>query len=413
MRIVVVSDHLDRGGAAIACNRLCEALAGNADTQVHRFTVSVSPNATQARFALTQGLGRRIEGFFNLTEHRSLARAASLLRHRVTAKRLAHLVWWFQPEVISLHNLHGADLPLKSIALALADKPVVWTLHDMWSFTGRCAYAYDCTQYVTGCGATCPTAGEYPALPPDRIASAWRAKQGFLGNGRRLAAACPSAWLAGVARSGLWAQRPVETIPNGLPLDVFYPVEKKAARLALNLPTEGLLGLIAADYLKERRKGGDLIAAALAAAAPANFGLVTMGHAKGLTLGSIPVHPLGYVSDDAVKRLAYSAADLLIHPAPVDNLPNTVVEALACGTPTAAFRTGGLPEMVLPGETGWLSERISVEDLADCLRRAFADLQGGVRLGNACRQLAEKRHSLPVMSAAYLDLFQRTVRPTA
>jgi glycosyltransferase involved in cell wall biosynthesis len=197
-------------------------------------------------------------------------------------------------------------------------------------------------------------------------------------------------------------------LPNGLPLDVFFPVEKRAARAALGLPLDGLLGLAAADYLVERRKGGDMISAALTAAARRpDFGLMTMGHARGLVIEGVRMHALGFVSDDTVKRLVYSAADLLIHPAPVDNLPNTIVEALACGTPTVGFRIGGVPEMVIPGETGWLCASLGADALGVQLRQALDQLAAGVRLSDLCRARAVANHDALGMARAYLALFKQ------
>jgi glycosyltransferase involved in cell wall biosynthesis len=402
VKILAVSDYLQQGGAAIACERLSVALKA-AGADVHRFAFLGSPSERSA-VPYSAGIGARLEGFLSLAFAGKNPPLRRRLRARSALRRLSTAIEKTQPDVINLHNLHAADLPLAEIAARLGDRPVIWTLHDMWSFTGRCAYAYNCTQFLTGCTASCPTPTEYPALAPPKISGAWAGRAEFLSRRPAIAAACPSSWLATEARRGLWKERRVDAIANALPLDVFFPVPKAAARAALGLPDGKRFALLAADYLAERRKGGDLIQAALAQVAPPGWEILLLGNDSNIPLPGWSRRSLGYVRDDTVKRLIYSAADVLLHPAPVDNLPNTVAEALACGTPVAAFNIGGVPEMVIPGVTGWLSASLDAASYADCLRSAFTALSGGTLLGAGCRQHAAHLFSPASAAKAYLDL---------
>jgi glycosyltransferase involved in cell wall biosynthesis len=402
MKILVVSDYLQQGGAAIACERLCAALKAQG-AEVRRFALLGSPTERSA-VSYAPGIGARLEGLLSLTYGGQNPPLRKKLRLDSALRRLAKTIAEFQPDVINLHNLHAADLPLARIAAQLGSRPVIWTLHDMWSFTGRCAYAYGCTQFLTGCTSSCPTPTEYPALAPEKIPGAWQERHTFLTTYNKIAAACPSAWLAGEARRGSWKDRRVEAIPNALPLDVFFPVPKAAARAALGLPADRRFALLAADYLAERRKGGDLIQAALAQFAPPNWEILLLGHDSNIPLPGWTKRAMGYVRDDIVKRLIYSAADVLLHPAPVDNLPNTVAEALACGTPVAAFTIGGVPEMVRPGVTGWLSETLDATSYAGCLRSAFDAISDGIELGANCRAHAEQLFAPSRTADAYLRL---------
>jgi glycosyltransferase involved in cell wall biosynthesis len=119
----------------------------------------------------------------------------------------------------------------------------------------------------------------------------------------------------------------------------------------------------------------------------------------------IQVHSLGYVTHERMKVLAYSAADLLVHPAPVDNLPNVVLEAIACGTPVVGFPIGGMPDMVRAGETGWLASALSSEALADTLAQACGELKRGRNLRGSCRVIAEREYNPALQATRYSNLF--------
>jgi glycosyltransferase involved in cell wall biosynthesis len=288
--------------------------------------------------------------------------------------------------------------------------PTVWTLHDMWSFTGRCAYSYDCRKFMTGCDSTCPTPEEHPPLAPDQIAQAWNERRRLLNSNPNLLAVAPSRWLAREAREGLWADHRVEVIPYGLPLEVYRPVDRALAREALGINTPGPVLLMAAQFLTERRKGGEILDGALSALSRRPLTIVTLGSGHpGFQAEGIHLHELGYVDHERTRVLAYSAADLFVHPAPVDNLPNVVMEALACGTPVVGFAIGGMPDMVRPGQTGWLCDSVSSKALADTLEEALADLDRGVNFRDSCRAVAEAEYGSSLQARNYLELFQSLI----
>ena len=307
MKILTVSDYLQQGGAAIACERLSIALKA-AGADIHRFALLGSPNERSA-VPYVAGIGARLEGFLSMAFAGKNPPLRKRLRARSALQRLSAAVSSIQPDIINLHNLHAADLHLKEIAAHLGDRPIIWTLHDMWSFTGRCAYAYSCNQFTSGCTPSCPTPNEYPSLSPEKIPDAWAQRAHFIADRSSIAAACPSAWLAAEARRGVWKERRVEAIANALPLDVFFPVTKAAARAALNLPADKHFALLAADYLAERRKGGDLIQAALAEVAPPGWEILLLGNENNIQLPGWSRRAMGYVRDDVVKRLIYRSEE--------------------------------------------------------------------------------------------------------
>ncbi|MFP5264113.1 MAG: glycosyltransferase [Blastocatellia bacterium] len=412
MHIVMLSDAETEGGAAVAASRLAQALveAGQKITRLVAYPDGNEHiwNTSSLTSPDPPALGTRVMRRL-LPEWPRRSWDQSAIHSRLAA-RLDSL----SPDVINVHNLHKAagDNWSAELARICGDRaPTVWTLHDMWSFTGRCAYSYDCKKFLSGCDSTCPTPEEHPPLAPGKIARAWNERRRVLSSSTNLTAVAPSRWLAREAREGLWAGRRVEVIPYGLPLDVYRPVERALAREALGINVRGPVLLMAAQFLTERRKGGEILERALAQLSGRPITVVTLGAGHlGFRSEGVHVQELGYVDHERTKVLAYGAADLFVHPAPVDNLPNVVMESLACGTPVVGFAIGGMPDMVRPGKTGWLCDSVSPEALAVTLQEALTDLDHGVDLRDSCRAVAEAEYDSSLQARQYLALFRSLAR---
>jgi glycosyltransferase involved in cell wall biosynthesis len=417
MHIVMLSDAETEGGAAIAASRLAQGLV-NAGQKVTRLVAIADgkQHIWKTRSLITPypaSLGRRA-----IRRLLPAGRRESLDERRLN-NSLSSLLEVLSPDVVNVHNLHKVTNEKWSAELVgncARHAPTVWTLHDMWSFTGRCAYSYDCRKFLVGCDAACPTPQEHPPLAPDKIAPAWNKRRQMLSSNPNLLAVAPSKWLAREAKDGLWAGHRVEVIPYGLPLDVYTPVDRALAREALGINTPGPVLMIAAQFLGERRKGGEILEGALSALARRPLTVLTLG--SELTLGSasqgfraegVHVHQLGYVDHERTKVLAYSAADIFVHPAPVDNLPNVVLEALACGTPVVGFAIGGVPDMVRRGQTGWLCDSVSPMAMAATLEEALRDLDSGLELRASCRSVAETEYDSSLQARRYVALFESLV----
>ncbi len=404
MHIVMLSDYETQFGAAIAASRLADELC----SQQHRVTRIVGEwDRTKHPWATVRLWPTLpIWGMRHLMPHALWQDlSASFLGHQ-----LHSLLNVLQPDVINIHNLHRMTWTGWSVSLVrecLKHAPTVWTLHDMWSFTGRCAYSYDCGRFATGCGTACPTPAEYPVLEPKRIGGAWLQRRELLSHFPILTAVTPSTWLKRQAQQGLWTKHAVEVIPNGLPLSVYHPMDRGQARSELGLPaTAPVLIAIAAD-LAERRKGAGMLVKALRRLSGRQITLITLGSGVlQCDVEGVNLHPLGYITDEQTKMVAYNAADISVHPAPVDNFPNTVMEALACGTPVVAFPIGGIPEMVRPGETGWLADDVSGDALARALSDALDQVAGGADLRRNCRAAAEAEYGADRQAGRYIALFQ-------
>ncbi len=404
MHIVMLSDVETRGGAAVSASRLAGALC----REQHRVTRIVArrdgvdhPWVTAELWPslLRWGLRHIMPG-----DSWKKFNASSLSR------QLDAMLDKLQPDVINIHNLHEmiwAGWSLDLVGVCLEHAPTVWTLHDMWSFTGRCAYDYDCGKFLTGCDASCPTAAEYPVLAPERIASAWQQRKRLFDAAPRLLAITPSAWLRFQAESGIWRGHRIALIPNGLPLDVYCPMDREQARSKLGLQRAGPVILMAANNLSERRKGGPLFIEALRHLSRRPLTVITVGAGElDCHFEGIEVHPLGFLTDEQSLAMAYNAADLTVHAAPFDNLPNTVMESIACGTPAVGFPIGGMPDMVRPGQTGWLVKDVSGRDLALAIDDALVQIAAGVNLRATCRTVAEAEYGADLQAQRYLAVFQ-------
>jgi glycosyltransferase involved in cell wall biosynthesis len=296
--------------------------------------------------------------------------------------------WFRAADVVFLYNTHGSYFSHTALPLLTRSRPFVWRLSDMWSFTGHVAYAGDCERWRLGCGS-CPYLEAYPALPRDTTALLWRIKRAVYRRSR-LTLVAPSRWLARLAaESPLLGRFPVRHIPNGVDLDRFGPRDRGEARRQLGLDPERAVVLVSALDLSEQRKGAQLAAQAVRLLEGVDFNLVTAG--EGTIDAGRPVRSLGRLQSDGMA-LAYAAADVFVLPALAENLPNAVLESLACGTPPVCFDVGGVGDAVRHLETGWLASQTTPRALAEGIRGLLEDDELRARIGRRAREVAETEY---------------------
>lgn len=408
LHIAVLSDREADGGANIAGYRITEALAAAG----HRITAIYEHGRDDRRWTtrrLPSGLATHTWTLPARVMARAIPRTALRRRHdRLATSALARTLSEVQPDAVLVHNLHIASWSPALIREATRHAPVVCTLHDTWTFTGRCTYPGDCVQFQTGCTSTCPSADEYPALPAAQIPGAWATREALFRECANLAAVSPSTWLGELALTGLWRSRAVFAIPYAIDLACFEPIERVVARRALGLPDDELVLLAAASDLGNPRKGMGLLFEALGQSLQRPVRLLLLGQPTRVPplADTVTVQSLGFIANDRLRALAYSAADLFIHPALADNAPLTVIESLSCGTPVVAFPVDGLPETTLEGRTGWLAPSTSADALRTTLRAAVDDLSRGLDLRPSCRAYAEQRYAPARVAEQYASVFR-------
>lgn len=286
--------------------------------------------------------------------------------------------------------------------------PVVWTLHDMTPATGGCIYAMDCQRFHHECGE-CPQLRSGRAN--DLSSEVWRRKHHALRQLRPpMTLVSPSRWLHDECRkSNLLSSYPCEVIPYGLDTQVFRPYEAASERQRLGLKSGVPVVLFTAASLSDSRKGFRYLLEAIPmvrARFPA-LQLAAIGAMEKGTSWPDDVVLLPAAETEEQMARVYSSADILVVPSLADNLPNVIMEALACGVPTAGFRIGGIPEMVVEGQTGSLAEEVSSASLADAMLRLLTDLSASREAWrNRCREYACEHFSLKTQSARYSKLYE-------
>jgi len=325
-----------------------------------------------------------------------------------------------EADILHLHWVNFGFLSIESLGkLFSLGKPIVWTLHDMWAFTGGCHHSGDCENYQGHCGNCLPYLRN--PSPDDLSAKVWQRKHVIFGDITKLPPiqiiGC-SEWLANRARkSSLFKNLSIDAIPNPLDVHVFKPTAKAEARAKLNLPVDKKLILFAAAKVTVIWKGFDYFQEALRIlkeqiSKPEEIELVILGESDAELNKMLPfkTHALGRISDVEKIALIYSAADVFTIPSIQENLPNTIMEAMACGTPAVGFEVGGIPEMIAHQETGFLATYKSAENFAEGIKWVLFEGDGAVLGENARRKVLEN-YSQEVVKGRYLGVYRGLVKP--
>ena len=385
MKILEVSDFHYTGGASIAAFRISDAL-----TEKGHHVTRISSDSPTPGHTLT--LGRRTKSFLNLFKSLQLTAFLRLIYLKGYIRQMSLILERHNPEFCMFHNIHGAGWPLEIVRVASSYCPISWTLHDCSSFLGS----------------------YYPShspLPSDREKLLLRSHWDSISKEKTrfpLCAVTPSDWMYKQAKSSSWSDHLVKTIHNPVPTSYFVNRDQVACKQALGVSTEKPLVLCIAGNLEEERKGGNILKEVLHSKfEDVNFLLI------GRTTDSISEHKeniysLGFIQDEITMQIAYNAADIVLHPAPIDNLPNTVAEAMSAGAPVLAFRTGGLSEMVIPSKSGWLVPKINaqlmVQELVSIIKsKSYKDLR------NSTQAIARQLFDTKSIGEQYMKLIQEIV----
>jgi glycosyltransferase involved in cell wall biosynthesis len=310
-------------------------------------------------------------------------------------------------DVVNLHWVAGLVDYSSFFRAAPVKNPLVWTLHGANPFTGGCHYPGACRRFNDGCGA-CPELGS--TIDNDLSCAIWQRKKAAyscIPDGR-LHLVTPSQWLAGeVRQSVLLGRFPVSVIPHGLDTGVFSPRNRVMAREALDIPRDTRVVLFAAASIGEHRKGFTMLAEALAPLpADAGIHLVSLGQSAPFPSIRLPNLSLGFIDNDRILSLAYSAADLYITPTLDEVWGNTVMESMSCGTPVVGFEVGGVPDMVRSGVSGFVVPKGDIGALRQAVLRVLDDPALRTEMSQNCRRIAVEEYDLKLQAGRYLSLYQ-------
>lgn len=329
--------------------------------------------------------------------------------------KITHLVPSFTPDIIHCHNLHGGYFDLRMLPQLSEKVPVVITLHDAWLISGHCAHSFDCERWKTGCGQ-CPDLSIYPAIHRDATAYNWQRKKDIFSNSR-LFVITPCQWLMdkvdqSILKPGIVASK---VIPNGVDLTIFHPANQRNARVELGLPTDTKILLFAADGIRKNFwKDYQTLQTTLAEIATSGMNVLCIAlgeHAPSEHFGEVEIRFVPYQRDPEKVARYYQAADLYVHPARAETFPNTILEALACGTPVVASAVGGIPEQIMEGKTGFLVPAGDAQLMAKRIMHVLADDAYRQRIGEQAADDAVLRFGWERMAKEYLQAYREILSP--
>lgn len=417
MRILLINTSERRGGPAIAASRLMEALRNNGikakmlvrDKSTDQISV-IGLNKSWRR--IWQFLWERTVIWISNRFSKNNLFAIDIAN---TGTDITSLLEFKQADIIHLHWINQGMLSLNDIKKILnSGKPVVWTLHDMWPFTGICHYSRECDKYLTQCGKCHFLAYQHKK---DLSYKVFNKKKNIFSNSNITFIAC-SKWLKDAAKSSaLIGNKEIECIPNAININMFKPRNKKAAREKLNLPLDKKLLLFGSVKINNKIKGIDYLIEASKIISDRyseygnNFGIVIFGENSELyeSLFPFPIYSMEYVNSDKELVDIYNAVDVYVTPSLQDNLPNTIVEAMACGIPCVGFNTGGIPQMIDHLHNGYVAEYKSAEDLANGIIWTLSE-DDYSSLSEEAHRKAVSTYSENIVAQQYIKIYNNIIK---
>lgn len=417
MRILIVNTSETVGGAAVAANRLVAALNNNGEKAMmlvrDKTSDSITVNELPRRGLMRlRFIWERMVIFLNLGLKKNhlweidIANAGSDITKLQAFKDadVIHLSWINQG-MISLCDIKR---------IVKSRKPIVWTMHDLWPATAICHYAGECDKFVTGCH-------NCPLLPGggnkyDLSSVVWKRKKSIYKKSSICFVTC-SRWLEGQARkSKLLEGMFLTSIPNPIDTNIFNPQDKEKCKERIGIPTDKKVILFVANKVTDERKGAGYLVTALEKLCADqktladNCVVALLGGSASELAEKIPmpVFPIGYISGDRNLALVYNAADVFVLPSLADNLPNTIMEALACGVPCVGFNIGGIPEMIDHKQNGYVAKKADVDDLAAGLRWVL-DEANTEDLSHSAITKVSKHYSQNSVSMKYIEVYNQAL----
>lgn len=410
MKVLLVNTSETTGGAAIACGRILKALRSEGVDA----SMMVRNAERQGEGVISAGSPLRKKWCF-LKERAAIWAANGFSKDKIFYVDIANsgiditkTDAFRQADIIHLHWINQGFISLCGLEKIIrSGKPIVWTMHDMWPFTGICHHADSCTKYSSECH-------DCPLLPKrgctDLAKRTFRRKMAALEHADITFVGC-SNWLANLcSKSRIAAGHKVVSIPNPIDTGVYAPMDKAAIRRKIGLPTDKKLILFSAVKTTDIRKGMQYFqdcCRILKESGQDDIEVLILGM-NGETLAStlpLPSRALGYVGEGISLAEFYNAADVFVTPSLQENLPNTIMEALSCGVPCVGFEIGGIPEMIDHRVNGYVAEYKSAEDLA----RGISWVLNEANYSELCRSARAKvlgSYSEKVVAQRYMSLYK-------
>lgn len=311
------------------------------------------------------------------------------------------------PDIVHLHWICDGMMRIEEIARIKA--PIVWSLHDMWAFTGGCHYDEECGRYKEACG-NCKVLGS--EKEKDLSRKIWHSKEKNFAKIQNMTIVGLSKWLTECAeKSTLLRDTKVVNLPNPIDTNTFKPFDKDKARELWNLPCDKKLVLFGAmGATSDPRKGFKELSDAMGQLTSKDIEFVVFGSSEPQVSQNFgfKTHYLGHLHDDVSLVTLYSAVDVMIVPSLQENLSNAIMESLACGTPVVAFDIGGNGDMIEHMQNGYLATPYDVVDLSRGIQWVIENSFDNVLSISARKKIVEI-FDAKVVVKKYIELYRQTV----
>jgi glycosyltransferase involved in cell wall biosynthesis len=418
LKVVHLNSSDGGGGASIACKRISDALKLNGvDSEI---LVQAKKGSEHDVFSTVNDPFSKLAYLFRIFQDESYIRLFTIQKRGRFSNPSFGTDVSSHPQIqnadiINLHWINGGFLSLQSLnQLKKLGKPIVWTLHDMWAFTGGCHYNLGCEKFLAACG-NCPSLNF--SRDADLSSKIFEDKRITFKEFNITVVTC-SKWLADEAkRSELLKDKRIENIPNPVDIEVYKTKGKNESRKILKLPSDKFLILFGSMNTKDERKGLKCLLDSLSHLAKKNndliskIELIVFGSFDKNLIERIPfaVHNLGRFNNESEIVACYNAADIFVAPSLQDNLPNTILESIACGTPVVGFTVGGIPDMIDHKKNGYLAELKSIDDLSNGILWFYNNRDVAKEISDNAREIAVKKFNPQLVGEKYKKLYQSLI----
>ncbi len=418
MKVLLINTSDVVGGAAVAANRLLHAL--NESGIEAKMLVKVKSSDDDKVILISDTLLSRLLDKIRFIFERLLIFVANKFsKKNLFAVSIANTgidISAFdavkEADVIHIHWINQGFLSLSDInKISSLGKPIIWTMHDMWPFTSVCHYAGDCHEYQKKCekcnmlNSNCMVKQTFD----DKLKLYSNANVTFVG--------C-SNWISNLAKSSsLIKNKPIFSVPNTIDIDKFRPIDKKEAKHKAGFDIKKTHILFISQKVTDERKGVMYFVEAMNKIKSnypeksKNIEVIILGKNSDQILLQIPfkTHSIGYVSDENKIIDIYNAADIYVTSSMQDNLPNTIMEAMACGIPCVGFNIGGIPELINHGVTGFVAEPKNVDSLAEGIIFVLSE-NIYKNFSDNCVNKVVSEYSYPVIASKYIEIYKNALK---
>ena len=405
LKILHVTAYARSGGASVAACRLC---AAQAEMGVNVRLLVQYPEDVRAPWVVAtrdvlKPLRPMLDRLPTLAwrNRRTPHWSNAWLSNAATRQTIAML----SPDILHLHWINHGMLSISDIGLLT--RPVVWTFHDSWPLTGGCHVPFDCENFRNLCGF-CPELRSRREVDSSRR-NMWRKREAW--STANFFIVVPSRWLADRAKtSPLFRHASVTVIPNAIDLKVFRPENRRLMRQRLGWPEHvRVVLLVAHGAHTDPNKGYDLWLGAQECLRQQRLSIwpVEVGTGPSRRASAMAIGATYRRLAPAELAAAMAGADVVVVPSRLENYPNVIAESLACGTPVVAFRVGGIPEMILHGETGYLARPYDVQDLAQGIRWLVGTDD---RIRQRCANFAQRMFAPDIVAIQHLELYENILK---